>query len=124
VKSLVREVKASVLFISHDLAVVAQIADRVAVMYAGIVVEEASVKEIFENPLHPYTQALLSSFPSENSIKKSKLQIIRGTVPNLTHIPPGCPFHPRCQLMREGCSIARPELREISPDHKIACDRP
>jgi len=124
VKSLVSQVRASVLFISHDLAVVAQIADRVAVMYAGIIVEEASVNEIFENPLHPYTQALLSSFPKEKSIKKSRLEIIRGSVPNLTHIPPGCPFHPRCQLMKEGCSMARPELREISPGHKIACDRP
>jgi oligopeptide/dipeptide ABC transporter ATP-binding protein len=121
VKSLVKEVKASVLFISHDLAVVAQIADRVAVMYAGMVVEEASVNEIFEHPLHPYTQALLSSFPKEKSVKKSRLEIIPGSVPNLTHIPSGCPFHPRCKYVREVCSTARPELRETSPGHKVAC---
>ena len=127
VKSLVSEVKASVLFISHDLAVVAQIANRVAVMYAGMIVEEASVNEIFENPLHPYTQALLSSFPKEENVKKSRLEIIPGSVPNLTHIPSGCPFHPRCKFVEEFCSTARPELLEISPGHKVACvlyDRP
>ena len=127
VKSLVKEVRASVLFISHDLAVVAQIADRVAVMYAGMIVEEASVNKIFEDPLHPYTQALLSSFPKEESVKKSKLEIIPGSVPNLTHIPSGCPFHPRCKFVKEYCSTARPELLEISRGHKVACvlyDRP
>jgi peptide/nickel transport system ATP-binding protein len=121
VKSLVREVRASVLFISHDLAVVAQIADRVAVMYAGMIVEETSVNEIFENPLHPYTQALLSSFPKEENAKKSRLEIIPGSVPNLTHIPPGCPFHPRCKFAKEYCSAARPKLLETSPGHKVAC---
>jgi oligopeptide/dipeptide ABC transporter ATP-binding protein len=125
VKSLVSEVRASVLFISHDLAVVAQIADRVAVMYAGMIVEEASVNEIFENPLHPYTQALLSSVPKENAVKKSRLEIIPGSVPNLTHIPPGCPFQPRCKCAMEfgvRCSTTRPELLEISAGHKVACN--
>jgi len=121
VKSLVSEVKASVLFISHDLAVIAQIADKVAVMYAGIVAEEASVGEIFENPLHPYTQALLSSFPKETEKKKSKLEIIPGSVPNVTHIPTGCPFHPRCKFVKDVCSKAKPQSREVSPGHKVAC---
>jgi len=121
VKSLVSEVKASVLFISHDLAVVAQIADKVAVMYAGMIVEEASVNEIFENPLHPYTQALLNSFPKEKEVKKSRLESIPGSVPNLTHIPTGCPFHPRCGFAKEICPSAKPELRETSAGHKVAC---
>jgi len=121
VKSLVSQVKASVLFISHDLAVVAQIADRVAVMYAGMVVEEASVEEIFENPLHPYTQALIGSFPKEKEVKKRKLASIPGSVPNLTHIPPGCPFNPRCTLTERVCSATRPKLRETSPGHRVAC---
>lgn len=121
VKSLVSQVKASVLFISHDLAVVAQIADRVGVMYAGMMVEEASVHEIFENPLHPYTQALLASFPKEEEEKKSKLASIPGSVPNIAHIPPGCPFHPRCSFAKDVCSTTRPELRETSPGHRVAC---
>jgi oligopeptide/dipeptide ABC transporter ATP-binding protein len=121
VKSLVSQVRASVLFISHDLAVVAQIADRVAVMYAGMIVEEASVHEIFENPLHPYTKALLGSFPKEKEAKKSKLTSIPGTVPNLTRIPSGCPFHPRCSFVKDVCSTTRPELRETSKGHRVAC---
>jgi len=121
VKSLVQEVKASVLFISHDLAVVAQIADRVAVMYAGMVMEEAPVNEIFENPLHPYTQSLMSAFPKETGVRKTRLETIPGSVPNLARIPTGCPFHPRCKFVKQQCSTARPELRETSPGHKVAC---
>jgi oligopeptide/dipeptide ABC transporter ATP-binding protein len=118
-RKLVEEVKASVLFISHDLAVIAQIADRVAVMYTGIVVEEGTAIQIFENPLHPYTQALLASFPGKESINEP-LKVIPGQVPNLTRIPEGCPFHPRCSFAKEDCKTERPQLKEVS-GHKVAC---
>lgn len=120
IRSLVEEIGTSVLFISHDLAVVAQISERVAVMYAGVVVEEASVFEIFEKPVHRYTQALLASFPSEET-KNKRLEVIRGTVPNLMRMPSGCPFHPRCKYARGDCSKLRPELKEVSFGHRVAC---
>jgi peptide/nickel transport system ATP-binding protein len=120
IRSLIAETQTSVLFISHDLAVVAQIADRVAVMYAGLIMEEASVHEMFERPLHPYTQALLASFPGEEG-KNKDLETIPGSVPSLTNIPAGCPFHPRCRSARDECSKARPQLKEVSPRHKVAC---
>jgi oligopeptide/dipeptide ABC transporter ATP-binding protein len=119
-RSLMEEVGTAVLFISHDLAVVAQIADRVLVMYAGMIVEEAPVHEIFDRPLHPYTQALLASFPTEEA-KGKHLGAIPGYVPSLANIPDGCPFHPRCKYAREDCPKARPGLREIYPGHKVAC---
>jgi len=118
-RKLVEEVKASVLFISHDLAVVAQIADRVAVMYTGMIVEEGSAVEVFVNPLHPYTQALLASYPRRQSINEP-LTVIPGHVPSLTRIPSGCPFHPRCSYAKEECKTERPNLREVS-GHKVAC---
>ena len=120
IRSLIDEVGASVLFISHDLAVIAQIADRVAVMYAGMIVEEGSVYEVFEKPLHPYTQALLASFPSEEA-KDRHLDIIPGSVPNLMSIPGGCPFHPRCKYAGDECHAMRPDSREVSPGHRVAC---
>ena len=118
-RKLVEEVKASVLFISHDLAVVAQIADRVAVMYTGMIVEEGSAIEIFQNPLHPYTQALLASFPGKESINEP-LKVIPGQVPSLTRIPNGCPFHPRCSYAKDECRTERPRLKEVS-GHGVAC---
>ena len=120
IRSLIEEVGTSVLFISHDLAVVAQIADRVAVMYAGIVVEEASVFEIFERPLHPYTQALLASFPSDLT-KNKRLEVIAGSVANLMSMPSGCPFHPRCKFATKECAEVVPEMKETSHGHKVAC---
>jgi oligopeptide/dipeptide ABC transporter ATP-binding protein len=120
IRSLVDEVGTSVLFISHDLAVIAQIVDRVAVMYAGMVVEEGSVYEMFEKPLHPYSQALLASFPSDDA-KGRDLDIIPGSVPNLTSIPVGCPFHPRCKKAEFVCQGERPHFREVSAGHRIAC---
>ncbi len=120
IRSLVDEVGTTVLFISHDLAVIAQIADRVAVMYAGMIVEEGSVYEVFEEPLHPYTQALLASFPGDEA-KGKDLKVIAGSVPNLMSIPDGCPFSPRCEYARDECQAKRPDFREVSPGHKVAC---
>jgi oligopeptide/dipeptide ABC transporter ATP-binding protein len=119
IRKLVQEVKASVLFISHDLAVVAQIADRVAVMYTGMIVEEGPVIEIFEKPLHGYTQALLASYPGRESFNEP-LKAIPGQVPNLTRIPTGCPFHPRCVRAQDKCRTVRPLLKEAW-GHNVAC---
>jgi oligopeptide/dipeptide ABC transporter ATP-binding protein len=119
-KSLIEDVGTSVLFISHDLAVVAQIADRVAVMYAGAVVEEAPVLEIFERPLHPYTQALLASFPSDRN-KNKRLQVVTGSVASLMNLPSGCPFHPRCKFATKECAIEVPKMKETSNGHRVAC---
>ena len=119
-KTLIKEVKTSVIFISHDLAVVAQIADRVAVMYAGIIVEEAPVNEIFERPLHPYTEALLASFPREGN-RNDRLEVIPGTVPYFSSLPKGCPFKPRCKYAKDVCLETTPELREVTPGHFVAC---
>jgi len=121
IRSLVDEVGTSVLFISHDLAVIAQIADRVAVMYAGMVMEEGAVNEVFKQPSHPYTQALLRSFPSDEA-KGRDLDIIPGSVPDLMSSPGGCPFHPRCKNAKYDCKIKAPEFREVSPGHRVACE--
>jgi len=119
-RELMEEVKTSILFISHDFGVIAEISDRVAVMYAGNIVEEASVYELFESPLHPYTQALLVSLPSIAS-KRKGLEAIAGEVPSLVALPPGCAFHPRCKRAKKECSIEVPKLVEVSPNHKVAC---
>lgn len=107
----------SIIYITHDMGVVAEISDRVAVMYAGAVVEVAQVKELFKNPLHPYTRGLLESIPRPGSPLKS----IPGNVPNLVNPPSGCRFHPRCAFMMEKCKKIVPELIETSEDHYVAC---
>ena len=117
--SLVRDVGASVMMISHDLAVVAQISDRVVVMYAGIVVEDAPIPEIYEKPLHPYTQALLSCLPKQGAGKR--LEMIPGAPPSLRETPHGCPYAPRCAYAKDACKTETPELKEVSPGHRVAC---
>ncbi|MEM3669889.1 MAG: ABC transporter ATP-binding protein [Nitrososphaerota archaeon] len=107
----------SVIYITHDMGVVAEISDRVAVMYAGSVVEVAPVKELFRNPLHPYTKGLLESIPRPGS----PLRSIPGTVPNLVNPPSGCRFHPRCPYMMEKCKDIVPRLVKVSKDHYVAC---
>ncbi|MBN1341605.1 MAG: ABC transporter ATP-binding protein [Phycisphaerae bacterium] len=123
-KSLQRESGASILLITHDLGVVAQMADEVAVMYLGRIVEQADVRTVLKSPKHPYTMALLESLPSLRTAHE-KLRSIKGSVPSLTEIPPGCPFHPRCDYYQpERCDVGGPpELRTISPAHKVACLR-
>lgn len=123
IKELQREIGCSVLIITHDLGVVAQTADEVAVMYAGRIVEHGPVRQILKTPRHPYTQGLLNSIPSLNH--GARLNSIPGTVPSLTSIPAGCPFHPRCAHAQPGvCDTgAVPVLRTMTPGHEAACVR-
>lgn len=113
----------SIIIITHDIGVIAEIADQVAVMYLGRVVEEASVDDIFYDPKHPYTRALLKSIPKiTKKDQKEKLLSIEGTVPDAYNIPSGCTFHNRCEEYMAGrCDKIQPELIEISPSHKVAC---
>jgi peptide/nickel transport system ATP-binding protein len=111
------------LFIAHDLAVVKHISDRVAVMYLGEIVEEADTEEIFAMPLHPYTQALLSSIPIPVPRGKRERVRLEGDVPTPIDPPQGCRFHTRCPIAIEECKLAKPPLIEISPGHRVACIR-
>lgn len=120
INELKREMKTAVLFITHDLGVVAEICQRVAVMYAGKIVESASVEALFEKPLHPYTQALLTSIPRMDNPKK-RLQPIPGTVPDLIQPPPGCRFHPRCPVRFAPCDQEEPLLKIQEGGHLVAC---
>jgi peptide/nickel transport system ATP-binding protein len=113
-----RELKLGLLFITHDLGVVAQVADRIAVMYAGRIVEQGPTAEVLRAPRHPYTQGLLAASPS---LEKRKLTPIPGTVPQLTALPPGCAFEPRCGLRRPECRGAVPELRKAADSHDARC---
>jgi oligopeptide/dipeptide ABC transporter ATP-binding protein len=113
-----RELQLGLLFITHDLGVVAQVAERVAVMYAGRIIEEGPAHEVLAKPRHPYTQGLLKASPT---LKRGALTPIPGTVPQLTALPPGCAFEPRCELRREECAAAIPALRIIAPDHAARC---
>jgi oligopeptide transport system ATP-binding protein len=117
---LQRESQMGLILITHDLGVVADVADKIAVMYAGRVMEHAEVGEIYGNPAHPYTQALLNSIPRVD-FKGQDLAAIKGLPPNLTRIPPGCEFHPRCPYARQRCLEERPALREVLPRRSAAC---
>ena len=125
-RDLQNEFGMAIIFITHDLGVIAQMVDYVVVMYLGEVVEAASVDEIFYEPKHPYTQALLRSIPrlgrkSAEGIT-GKLTAIRGTVPDPYSIPTGCPFHPRCRQMIKGvCDVKTPPFLELEGDHKVRC---
>jgi peptide/nickel transport system ATP-binding protein len=115
----------SIMLITHAMGVVAEVAQRVVVMYAGKVVEEAPVERLFGNPAHPYTQGLIRSIPRIDlaAERKQRLETIAGTVPKLINPPVGCRFAPRCRLAIDECSRAQPPLREIEPGHKVACIR-
>jgi oligopeptide transport system ATP-binding protein len=111
------------LFIAHDLAVVRHISDRVAVMYMGEIVEEAAAEDIFAGPLHPYTQALLSSIPVPVPRAKDGRARLKGDVPTPVNPPEGCRFHPRCPIAIGECKLDKPPLVEITPGHRVACIR-
>jgi len=120
IKQLRADLGMSVLLITHALGVVAEMADRVAVMYAGRVVESAGVEEIFTNPRHPYTRGLLASIP-DMAVGQARLATIPGTVPNLLHKPPGCCFWPRCPIAEPACRNGEPPLVEVAAAHVAAC---
>jgi oligopeptide transport system ATP-binding protein len=119
-KELQTEMSMGLILITHDLGVVADVADRIAVMYAGKIVEEADVDSLYGQPAHPYTEGLLASIPRVD-LKGQKLTTITGQPPNLAHIPPGCSFHPRCPRAREVCTVDVPPLYEVGFGRRSAC---
>jgi len=122
-KNLKQKLGMAMILITHDMGVVAGVADRITVLYAGRVCESASTRTIFYNPLHPYTRALLEAVPSLTT-KKEKLKVIPGAIPNLIEPPSGCRFNPRCEYAKEGiCTLKVPPLEELEPEHYVACFR-
>jgi len=123
-RDLRREMGTSIILITHDLGVVAEMAERVAVMYAGEIVEQTDVNTLFDEPLHPYTQGLIGSIPILGEIKQ-RLDVIPGTVPNLVNLPPGCRFAPRCPArVKYGltiCTEHKPDLEEVRTNHQVRC---
>lgn len=117
---LTRQHGLAMLLVSHDLGVIAQNCDRVLIMYAGRVVEDGPVQEVFENPLHPYTKGLLNSLPAIDGAWK-RLPSLKGSVPTIDTMPTGCRFNPRCDLSTEVCRSEKPQLLEISNRHYAAC---
>ncbi len=120
IKRLQKEYNTSVLLISHDLGVIATMAQKVAVMYAGRIVEYGNVEQIFNNPLHPYTKGLLKAIPDLDE-DREWLEVIPGSVPNLIYPPEGCRFHPRCAYVKDICKKEKPPLIEVEEGHKVAC---
>jgi peptide/nickel transport system ATP-binding protein len=119
IREVQREMGSSILFVTHDMAVHANMADRLGIMYAGRLVEEAPTREIFAKPLHPYTAHLIESLPRIGDIRPK--EALGGTPPNLSAPPPGCRFHPRCPLATDICRREVPELTTLAPGHRVAC---
>jgi len=121
VKRLRDKLGMAVIWITHDLGVVARLAERVIVMYAGYIVEEAAVKEVYGRPRHPYTIGLLGSLPRLDALKSEKLLSVRGQPPDLVFLPSGCPFAARCDYAVERCERETPPLEAVGVDHRVAC---
>lgn len=119
-KNMIKDLGCSLLLITHDFGVIAEMCDKVAVMYTGNIVEYAPTKVLFKNPKHPYTHGLLKSIPKID-VDVERFEIIDGTVPNLVDPPTGCKFHPRCPYAREICSKQKPQLVEVGPGHFVSC---
>lgn len=119
-KDLQEQFNLSYLFIAHDLSVVKHISDVIGVMYLGHIVEIASDKEIYENPKHPYTKALISSIPQIDKLNKNRI-ILKGELPSPSNPPQGCPFHTRCPIAQDMCKKSMPELKDIGNEHQVAC---
>ena len=120
-QKLRRDLGLTYLFIAHDLSVVRHIADRVAVMYVGKIVEMAPVDRLYAQPAHPYTEALLAAAPPPNPERREAPLLLHGEVADPSAPPPGCPFHPRCRHAQEACRSEVPALREIAPGHQVSC---
>jgi oligopeptide transport system ATP-binding protein len=121
VKRLRDELGMAIIWITHDLGVVAGLAERVIVMYAGFIIEESPVENIYEEPLHPYTLSLLAALPRVDERRHTRLKSIPGAPPNLLVAPHGCPFAPRCEYVFDRCLAEMPPLELVTPKHKIAC---
>jgi peptide/nickel transport system ATP-binding protein/oligopeptide transport system ATP-binding protein len=123
-EDLQKKLGMAIIFITHDLGVVAEIADRVVVMYAAQVIETGEVEDIFRNPKMPYTAGLMNSIPRlGSSVNKVRLQAIPGTVPALTSLPDGCRFNPRCAFTTDACRATQPSLESAGEGHMIRCSR-
>ncbi len=109
----------SIVMITHDMGIIAKMTSRVVVLYAGNVCEIAKTADLYEHPLHPYTEALLSAVPRLD--RKKTLRIIPGNIPNLIQPPTGCRFHPRCKYAKKGCEESTPTLVQVEPEHFVAC---
>ena len=120
-KNLRDQMNMAVIWITHDLSVIAELADQIIVMYAGFIVEEADVFQLFSNPLHPYTLSLLKSIPRVDKHIDDRLATISGFPPNNLSLPPGCSFAPRCDYAVDRCWVEVPLLEGVEPEHKIAC---
>ena len=120
-KNLTKEANSSLILITHDLGVVARYADNVAVMYGGRVIETASARELYKNPQHPYTEGLMASIPKLDGDPGSRLYTIEGQPPDLSNLPSGCSFNPRCPHAQDKCIMTKPTLSEVAPNHLRAC---
>ena len=121
VKRLRDELGMAIIWITHDLGVVAGMADRVLVMYAGYIVESAKVTNLYETPLHPYTNALIGALPRVDRRRDKRLKSIPGAPPSLLVEPHGCPFAPRCEYVIDRCRVENPSLKSVLESHSVAC---
>ncbi len=119
-RNLRSETNTAILLITHDMGVIAEMCDKVAVMYAGQIVEYSDVYSLFDEQLHPYAEGLLAAIPVLGVVQET-LAVIPGSVPNLINLPPGCKFHPRCPYAKEICAEQMPELEEVKPGHRVRC---